>query len=668
MLAKNNANKGVTFFVVIAILFVLVILVTSYNSMLRTERLHMYRIIYGDNALIIAEAAMDLLQRVVEDEFAKTGYERKNTYFNYEDLIKPKGEFATVNFNSDKLTDLIANSEPIKCLIDVFGGSVVARIKKVEVYIDEKNVKYFAEVCGMTPNFTANTREKFGLINYAVQVEYYQINKALNITKQIKIVHTLPKALRHFTLFVKNIPKDTDLNKLLVDDNGNPVSGKPLVLNNGEYNSSATASPLDCGVVFLGNNPASEPLVLKLSHGSAKTGVGELFHLLDKFYLDQEFKKKYGGNGFQVGHYEYGVSSGMAGAKIFGIRSSKDILSSMLKLYGTPGEPTPTRVLGNVNRCYLRLAAYQDTPTNGNDFMGDMPNAPPEEFQTTGVKPIAEKGEDPIQTHSCEWIAKKILPETLGGSDLYQAYAEFMNQFIDYEPYNYSMCTPIKDKNSMACDPNKIPEFAAKLYPSGTNSFGGRPVKPVDEEYTGDDLRKLVLDEKYALPYASYKFNGDSDFADFKKMFMNGSNPDALRLGLAALFENGVKLPKMYIEKGGMIICKKGDITISGDIEADPAQNQVLTIIAMDGDITVSASKVEAVLIAMKDGLKYKPSKTIDMSGTLAVNSLDFDSLLSGGGKISFRPTQTLSSSQPHFYYASIQPDVRHWKVVIKNE
>ena len=292
MLAKNNANKGVTFFVVIAILFVLVILVTSYNGMLRTERLHMYRIIYGDNALIIAEAAMDLLQRVVEDEFAKTGYERKNTYFNYEDLIKPKGEFATVNFNSDKLTDLIVNSEPIKALIDVFGGSGVARIKKVEVDIDEKNVKYFADVCGMTPNFTANTREKFGLINYTVQVEYYQITKALNITKQIKIVHTLPKGLRHFTLFVKNIPKDTDLNKLLVDDNGNPVSGKPLVLNNGEYNSSSSASPLDCGVVFLGNNPASEPLVLKLSHGSSKTGVGELFHLLDKFYLDQEFKKK----------------------------------------------------------------------------------------------------------------------------------------------------------------------------------------------------------------------------------------------------------------------------------------------------------------------------------------------------------------------------------------
>lgn len=657
-----------TFFVVIAVLGILVILLTSYNSMLRTERLHMYRIIYGDNALIIAEAAMDLLQRVVEDEFAKTGYERKNTFFNYEDLIKPKGEFATVNFDSGKLTDLIANSDPIKGLIDIFGGSRVARIKKVEVYIDEKNVKYFSDICSMTPNIIANTREKFGIINYAVQVEYYEITKSLDIAKQIKIVHTLPKALRHFTFFVKNIPQGTDLNKLLVDDNGNPVSGKPLVLNNGEYNSNSSASPLDCGAVFLGNNPASEPLVLKLSHGSAKTGAGELFHLLDKFYLDQEFKKKYGGNGFQVGHYEYGVSSGMAGAKIFGIRSPKDVLSSMLKLYGTPAEPTPTRVLGNVNRSYLRLAAYQDTPTNGDDFMGDMPNAEHGEFQTTGVKPIAEKGEEPIQVHSCEWIAKKILPETLGGYDLYQAYAEFMNQFIDYEPYNYSMCTPIKDKNSLVCDPNRIPEFAAKLYPSGTNSFGGKPVKPVDEEYGGDDLRKLVVDEKYALPYASYKFDGDRDFAEFKKLFMNGSNPDALRLGLAVQFENSVKLPKMYIEKGGMIICKKGDISLTGDIEADPLQNQVLTIIAMDGDITVSASKVEAVLIAMKDGLKYKPAKAVNLSGTLAVNSMDFDSLLACGGKINFRPVQTLSNAQPHFYYASIQPDVRRWKVVIKGE
>ncbi len=664
----NSKNKGMTFFIVIAILFILFIMVVSYNGMLRSERVHMYRIIYGDNALIIAEAAMDLLQRIVEDEFAKTGYERKNEFFNYEDLIKPVAEFKTVKFDSDKLTDLISKSDPIKGLIEIFGGSSVARVKKVEVYIDEKNVKAFSEVCGMTPNVTANTREKFGLINYAVQVEYYQITKSLNITKQIKIVHTLPKVLRYFTLFIKNIAQGTDLNKLLVDDNGNPVSGKPLILNNGEYNSNSSASPLDCGIIFLGNNPASEPLVLKLSHGSAKTGVGELFHLLDKFYLDLDFKKKYGGNGFQVGHYEYGVSSGMAGAKIFGIRSSKDILSSMLKLYGTPAEPSPTRVLGNINRSYLRLAAYQDTPTNGDDFMGDMPFAEPGEFQTTGVKPISERGENPIQTHSCEWIAKKILPETLGGADLYEAYAEFMNQFIDYEPYNYSMCSPVKDKNSIKCDPNKIPEFASKLYPNGSNSFGGRPVKPAEEEYGGDDLRKFLIDEKYALPYASYKFKGDSDFAEFKKMFMNGSNPEALRLGMAVLFEESVKLPKLLVEKGGIIICKKGDITLSGDIEADPLQNQVLTIIAMDGDIIVSAAKAEAVLITMKDGLKFKPLKQIDISGTLAVNSMDFDSLLSAGGKINFRPLQTLSSSTPHFYYASIQPDIRHWKVVIKGD
>ncbi len=658
-------KKGITFFVVIAVLAILFIAIVSYNSMLRAERVHMYRIIYGDNALIIAEAGMDLLQRIVENEFAQTGYERKNTYFKYEDLIKPKGEFQTVNFDSAKLTEVISKSEPVKGLIEIFGGPSVASVKKVEVFIDEKTVKYFSDVCGNTPNIAPNLREKFGIINYSVQVEYYGISKILNIAKQIKVVHTLPKVFRYFSLFIKNIPKDTEINKLLVDDNGNPTTGKPLILNNGEYNGNSSLSPLDLGMVFLGNTPASEPLILKLSHG--KKGAGELFHLLDKFYMDTEFKKKYAGaKGFQVGHFEYGVSSGMANAKMFGIQTQKDILSSMLKLYGTPDNPTPTRVLGNVNRSYLRLSAYQDSPTNGTEYMGDMPFVTSQNFQTAGVKPIAEKDENPIQVHSAEWIAKKIFPDDMGGTDLYKNYSEFMNQFIEYEPYNYSMYTPIKDKNGVECNPNRIPDFTQKLFPSGTNSYGGSPAKPADEEYTGSDLRSLVLDDKYALPYASYKFAGDSDFSDFKKLFMNGTSPDALRLGMIAQFDNDVKLPKMTVDKGGIIICKKGNITLSGDIEADPAQNQVLTIIAMDGDIIVDAAKVEAVLVTMKEGQKFSPRKTLELSGTLAVHSMDFDKLLSSGGNINFRPAQTLASNAPHFYYASIQPDVRNWKVVVK--
>ncbi len=671
-------KKGITFFIVIAILAILLIAITSYNSMLRSERYTMYRIIYGDNALIIAEAAMDLLQRIVEYEFALTGYERKNTYFKYEDLIKPKGEFKTVNFDSTKLTDVISNSDPIKALIEIFGGSSIAKVKKVEVTIDEKNVKYFGDVSGQSPNIVPNLHEKFGIITYSVQVEYYGITKTLNISKQIKIINVLPKVLRHFTFFIKNIPKGTDLNKILVDDSGVPINGKPLVLYNGEYNSPSSLSPLDQGMIFLGNQPASEPLILKMSHGDSTSGVGELFHLIRKFYLDKEFQRRYeNSKGYQVGHTEYGVSSGMANARYFGIQTPKDLLSSMLKLYCTPAAPSPTRILGNVNRCYLRLGAYQDKQTNGTEHMGDMTFSTPATFTTAGVPPITEVDADThglldeggkLKPVTAEWIAKKILPDELGGMDLYNAYAEFMNQFIDYEPYNYSMLTPIKDKNGVDCDPNKIPDFKTKLFPSGSNSYGGNPAKPADEEYTGSDLRMLSLDEKYAIPYASYKFSGDKEFTDFKKLFMNGSQTDALKLGLATTFEGDIRLPQMTIQKGGMIICKKGNITISGDITADPVYNQTLAIIAMDGDIIVDAKKVDAILISLKDGLKFEPKNSLDISGTLAATSMDFDKLLTTGGKISYRPCQAVPTNDTNFYYASIQPDVRNWKVILDND
>jgi hypothetical protein len=613
---------------------------------------------------------MDLLQRIVENEFAMTGYERKNTYFNYEDLIKPKGEFKTVNFDSAKLTDAISKSDPIRAVVDIFGGPSIARIKKVEVIIDEKTVKYFADVCGNTPNIAPNFHEKFGIINYSVQVEYYGVTKILNIAKQIKIVHTLPKVFRFFTLFIKNIPKETDLNKIMVDDNGNPTTGKPLVLNNGEYNSNTSLSPLDVGMVFLGNNPASEPLILRLSHG--KSGVGELFQLIDSFYKNPDYEKDYkDSKGFQVANLQYGVSSGMmAKARAYGIQSQNELLSSMIKLYGTPDDPTPTRVLGNINRSYLRLAAYQNRPSGSTD-VGEMPSMPQANFKTAGVKPIMEKGvRNPPEVRPGEWIAKLLFPEEMWDLEdqLYKNYALYMNQFINYEYYNFAFQSPVKDKNGVDCDPNKIPDYDLKLKPSGTNSYGGSPAKPADEEYTGSDMRAITIDEKYALPCDSYKFNGDSDFAEFKKMFMNGSQPDSLRLGMMVQFENDVKLPKMTIDKGGMIICKKGNITVSGDIEANPIQNQVLTLIAMDGDIIVDAAKVDAVLITMKDGQKFTPRKTLELGGGLATHSMDFDKLLSAGGKISFRSPQAVSSATPYFYYASIQPDVRNWKVVLDNE
>ena len=652
--AKNK--KGMSYIIAICILGILFAGIVSYNTMLRNERVQMYRTIYSDNALIIAEAAMEILQKIIEEEFAKTAFERKNDLFDYNELIKPKEKFKTVNFDSKKLTNIISSSKPITRIIDIFGGTKYAKINDVRVFIDSEDMQSYEETCGPAAGFKANSREKFGLINYQIEVEYFSVKKILTIKKQIKIINTLPKGLRYFTLFVKNVPAGSDLNTIIVDEDGNPVQGKPLILDNGNYNKEA--SPLNIGMVFLGNEKVQEPLTLRLSHGADRAGAGELFHLFNDYYFDIIYDRKFPQSQYLIGHLDYGLCREMKSMGSYGIAFQRDVNTSVLKLFGSPSNPSPTRVLGNVRRSYVRLAAYQDKVTLGVCHMSALPFATPGNFSSNGTMPIADINEDPLKFKSCASIAARLFA---GASD-YMQYSKYMNQIVTIEPYNHGLFSEIRDKRGMICDPFKIPDIKEKLYPSKDNNYGGLPAAPADSEITCDDLRKLTLDEKYITPYVSYRFKDNADFEKFKKLFIApDSSPAVLNLGLVAYFEGDVTLPAMIVARGGMIVCKKGNITLSGNIVADPFQNQILTLIALDGEIIVNADRVDASLIALKEGTKFTPQKPLQINGTLAVNSIDFTQLSKVGGKLKFKTSQTVKTDSPFFYYASIQPDVRNW-------
>jgi len=654
---SHKNKKGMSYIIAICILGILFAAIVSYNTILRNERVQMYRMVYSDNALIIAEAAMEILQKIIEEEFSKTAFERKNDLFDYNDLIKPKDKFETVNFNSKKLTSIISSSKPITRIIDIFGGTKYAKINEVRVFIDRENIRSYAETFGPAAGFMANSREKFGLINYVIEVEYFTVKKILTVKKQIKIINTLPKGLRYFTLFVKNIPAGSDINSLIVDEDGNPVQGKPLVLDNGNFNKEA--SPLNIGMVFLGNEKPQDPIVLRLSHGADRTGVGELFQLYNDYYFDIFYDRKFPQGQYLIGHLDYGLCREMKSMTGYGIAFQRDVNTSILKLYGTPSNSTPTRIMGNVKRAYVRLAAYQDKATLGMNYMSAMPFVTPGNFSSSGITPIADISDNPQppKYKSCAAIAAKLF----GVSD-YMQYSKYMNQIVTNEPYNHGLFSEIKDKRGMICEPFKIPDIKEKLYPSTENNYGGAPAAPADSEIAATDLRKLTLDEKYITPYVSYRFKDNADFEKFKKLFIApDSSPAILNLGLVAYFEGDITLPAMVIARGGMIVCKKGNITISGDIVADPFQNQILTLIALDGEIIVNADRVDASLVALKEGTKFTPQKPIQINGTLAVNSIDFTQLSKVGGKLKFKTMQTVKNDSPFFYYASIQPDVRNW-------
>jgi len=661
---KRFFSRGMSYIIIIGILFTLLIAVASFSSLLRNERYFMYKVIYGDNALIIAEAAMDILQKIVEDEFSKTGLERNDKYFKYSDLIAPKGEFKGIVFDSAKLTEVIRQSKPIQKLIAVFGSSSI-RIVEVRAAIDKNSVKYYCDGKDITPGIVPNPCEKYGMIVFQADVEFYSIRRTLTVKKQFKLVNILPKALRFFTLFIKTIPKGTDLNCLLTDKDGKVISGKPLFLYNGAFNREQ--SPLNLGIVFLGNTPASSPLNLRLSHGSFKDGAGELFQLNDDFYIDPHYKNRYSPfTGFRIGHLDYGVCSDMVRMPQYGV-SGTLAKTSILKLYGNNINPSPTRVLGNVFRSYLKLSVYQDLKTSGKDYMCEIPFADnPADFvkPAKGTIPIAEKGENPPRRRTCLDIARKIFPSYYGGLKIFNAYRMYMNQVVDWEPYNYSLYTKIKDKHGLNCDPHKIPDLITRLFPDSFNNFGGKPCRPVDSEFSNDDLRKFIVDDKYFSPYVSFRYSGSADFEKFKTRFIETSKDgkNVLKLGMVAMFDSAVTLPAMTVARGGVIVCKKGNIVVSGDIVNDPVYRQPLTLIALEGDVVISSGKFDGIIISMNEGSKFVPQKPLDITGSLAVNSFDFQKLASMGGTISYNTYQSLPQNDPGFYYASIQPDVRNWE------
>lgn len=664
MRSKNHDGaRGVSYIVVMGIIGTLLIAVLSYNTLLRNERLHMYRTIYSDNALILAEAAMEILQKVVEEELSRPACERKNDFFDFRDLIKPKDKFETIKFDSKKLTRLIANSKPIAKLIDIFGDRN-ARISSVNVAIEKGSIKYYAEKFGQSPGIAPNTREKFGLVRYQVEVDYFGIKKNLVVKKQIKVFSILPKVLRFFTLFIRNIPKDEDLNKITVDQDGFVQKGKPLILQNGEFNRES--SPLAVGMVFLGNAHASDPLVLRLSHGAEKRGVCETFQLIEDLYLDLIYAKKYPRTPHNVVHIDYGMSEEMRSSKDFGINLPREVNTSVIKLFGTAEKPSPTRVLGNVRRAYVRLSALQDKATKGMQYMVEMPSVSPAEYSSKGGEIIAYNGEEGGGNKlSCETIAVYLFP-SVPYSSRYREYAKYMTQIIDTDPYSFGLMLDIRDRRGMKCDHRKIPDLTARLFPNSSNNFGGKPAKPADGEFLYDDLRKIAFDEKYLLPYVSYKFNDSNDIPRFRELFCEPSpsgGADLVKLGSIVSFEKDITLPAMVVEKGGIIICKKGNITVSGDIVCDPLKQQVLTLIALDGDVIVGAGRVDAMIIALKDGTKFIPTKELKIYGGLAVNSMDFSNLAKHGGEIRFDTKFSTPEDNPALYFASVQPDVRNWEM-----
>ncbi|HNY10564.1 MAG TPA: hypothetical protein PKK26_03135 [Candidatus Wallbacteria bacterium] len=665
---RTDFQKGISYIIIIGILFTLLIAVASFSSLLRNERYFMYKIIYGDNALIIAEVALDILQKIVEDEFSKTGLERNDKYFKYSDLIAPKEEFKGIVFDSVKLTKIIRESKPVQKLISVFGSSSI-RIVEVKASIDKNSVKYYCDGKDKTPGISPNPHEKYGMIVFQVDVEFYSIRRTLTVKKQFKLVNILPKALRFFTLFVKTIPNGTDLNGLLTNKEGKIISGKPLVLYNGAFNREQ--SPLNLGIIFLGNTPASTPINLRLSHGSAIDGAGELFQLNEDFYIDPHYKSRYSPfTNFRIGHLDYGICTDMAKMPQYGI-SGNLAGTSILKLFGTASNPSPTRVLGNVFRSYLKLSVYQDLKTSGKEYMCEIPFLDtPADFvnPAKGAVPIAEKGETPPQKRTGLDIARKIFPSYYGGMKLFNAYKMYMNQIIDWEPYNYSLYNKIKDKHGLFCDQNKIPDLITRLFPESFNNFGGKPCRPADSEFTNDDLRKFIVDDKYILPYISFRYPGNGDFEKFKSRFIEtaADGKNTLKLGMVVLFDASVTLPAMTVARGGIIVCRKGNIIVSGDIVNDPVYRQSLTLIALEGDIIINANRFDGIIISMGEGSKFIPQKFLNINGGLAVNSLDFQKLASLGGNIAYNTYQSLPQNDPGFYYASIQPDVRNWEAEFK--
>jgi hypothetical protein len=336
-----------------------------------------------------------------------------------------------------------------------------------------------------------------------------------------------------------------------------------------------------------------------------------------------------------------------------------EMRSSILHLFGNNTNPSPTLVLGEVNRRYaeyMGIILEYTGNTNRDAFLAFLPN------KKTG------------NLANMMTIPAEVSPH--GGGDLPSGTKiQVDTMFVNLE----SMFDTLTDYYESACALRTEPylrghdflyhQDATSFHPQ-TSSFGAKEAE-CQQTFSLNMNKSLGRDSPF---FENGKLDEiPEDFLEAKTVFeVNSVDELAERFQDSVSREWSLNAPVLVVgsenstselpadfsfNKGGLLVFENGNVKIS-QIQRKSDPDQVMTICALNGNIELDLSKtgtIQANLMAPRGRLtNLTSSRALDVEGSIIVSQFPYDSF-PAGGKLSYNKLCDPSGKDyPKFYRAYI--------------
>ncbi len=693
----TTARKGVSLVVVMGALMVVSIFAFAM-SFLTSQSLHRaHRISSQEGAILLARAARNFALSKIYEGLSTTDSRIFNTL-----TARDLATGTTIPFDTAELNSLAAEYRR---------GSV-----GVAVSIDAISALDPAKLAATTGGHDEVERRAILRIDVAANVD--GVPYAFLESREIRIFSIVPGVLGKFSLYVRQ--PDTDYNRFAADINGDPdtrvaVADRrlPLILKNGGELDEGATSANDPGgwkrrgYIYRGG---AGPVRLNLTAGNDDR-FGESFHFFHVnaepisipgyydpdppgfFANPPDFSKKYPVTGntpmppfapefsFWIKHVvsgfytrdETGADMNVENrlALTFPTPSipgtpNPRMRSSVLHLYGTRSNPSPTLILGDVRRRYADYAAVLADATGDNardailcylkQTAGPLYNAP---VPGNPIRAAAGGGLTVGQAIRLDPDPSLFSCENMFAGD-YNMYSDKMCQVFE-EPYLRS-----HDYLYYRTATNFVPQtsdFGSDGYASTQSTFRlemDTTMNRTEPFFDRGDVAAIPVD--CLVSKCPIVVPGGRDFLG---RFVDEDNVLTLDTNLLIRGETGRTIafpPSLQVRKGGIIVIENGNLSL-GAINRDRRDPDAFLVVAvLRGDIEIDSSlgngRIAATLIAPNGKIVNRsPGFALDLTGGLHVKTLDGDTF-PAGGRIAFDTRTDPSSVNYKMYYRALVANV----------
>lgn len=229
---KRNNRKGVVIFVVMGSIFVLAVLVMSYNYLVRGKFNESKEIL---KHLVVSRCAKSTCEYIFA--YLQNDLQNINASGNSlkEIFLKPKsGSDLYDNFTKNWLND--KEEEIGKFAFDILEGNIVKGVEpNVNVIVDFSEIKLLKDLkSGNEPDIFLEN-EKVGRLTIRVEITVEHSREIWQETRPFKVVCPFPVPVTKFTFYWNDGAKEPyQFNTVSIDDDGNPTNRTPFRLINGD--------------------------------------------------------------------------------------------------------------------------------------------------------------------------------------------------------------------------------------------------------------------------------------------------------------------------------------------------------------------------------------------------------------------------------------------------